>query len=45
MHPDFVPHDKSRLLNPHKTSVGILRRPPASAAPVPATAPASEAAP
>ena len=37
MHPDFVPHDESRLLNPHKSSVGILRRPPTTAtAPTPA---------
>ena len=41
MHPDFVPHDESRLLNPHKSSVGILRRPPAAPAPV---APAPEPA-
>lgn len=47
MHPDFVPHDESRLLNPHKSSVGILRRPPAAApaAPAPESAAPESAAP
>ena len=43
MHPDFVPHDESRLLNPHKSSVGILRRPPAAQAAPPAPAPETPA--
>ena len=29
-HPLFIPHEKSRLLNPHQTSVGIGRRPAAA---------------
>jgi len=38
-HPLFIPHEKSRLLNPHATSVGIARREAPAAAPEPEPAP------